>query len=73
MPLSPHTDLVLVWLRLSLRARGGKGSPKASVSISWQNLSTLQSPDPALPVLSPGYTDLSGQDPLLVQQDTVSR
>lgn len=25
MPLSPHTDLVLVWLRLS-QSQGGKGS-----------------------------------------------
>ena len=74
MPLFPHTDLVLVWLCLFLRAGGEvRAAPKDSVSISWQSLSTLRSPDPAPQILSPGYTDLSGQDPLLVRQDTVSR
>lgn len=39
MPLSPYTDLVLVWLCFSLRASGVRAAPKASVSVSWQSLS----------------------------------
>lgn len=30
MPLSPYTDLDLVWLCLSLRASGVRAAPKAS-------------------------------------------